>query len=110
MTLAGDAAHPMLPRKCDGVTFKYSHVLTETDQGQGGAQGLEDGLALGIILCGAKTPAEIEKRLGIYYKTRHGRTSAIQILSNVGFDQSSLVSEELLQYMSDEDIPSKCLR
>ncbi|KAK2612261.1 hypothetical protein QQS21_001687 [Conoideocrella luteorostrata] len=88
MTLAGDAAHPMLPH-----------------QGQGGAQSLEDGLALGIILCGAKTPDEIEERLDIYYNTRHKRVSTIQILSNIGADQTSLVSDELRQYMSDDEIP-----
>ncbi|KID81763.1 Aromatic-ring hydroxylase-like protein [Metarhizium guizhouense ARSEF 977] len=88
LTLAGDSAHPMLPH-----------------QGQGGAQGLEDGLALGIILCGAKTPAEIERRLEIYYTTRHRRTSVIQILSNVAADQADLVRDQLHQYMSDDEIP-----
>ncbi|KAK9445243.1 Aromatic-ring hydroxylase-like protein [Metarhizium brunneum] len=88
LTLAGDSAHPMLPH-----------------QGQGGAQGLEDGLALGIILCGAETPAEIERRLDIYYTTRHRRTSVIQILSNVGADQADLVRDQLRQYMSDDEIP-----
>lgn len=78
------------------------------DQGQGGAQGLEDGLALGIILCGAETPAEIERRLEVYYTTRHTRTSVIQILSNVGADQADLVSDQLRQYMSDDEIPRKC--
>ncbi|EXU95565.1 FAD-dependent oxidoreductase [Metarhizium robertsii] len=91
LTLAGDSAHPMLPH-----------------QGQGGAQGLEDGLALGITLCGAETPAEIERRLEIYYTTRHRRTSVIQILSNVGADQADLVRDQLRQYMSDDEIPRKC--
>ncbi|OAA39346.1 Aromatic-ring hydroxylase-like protein [Metarhizium rileyi] len=88
MTLAGDAAHPMLPL-----------------QGQGGAQGLEDGLALGIVLCGAKTPAEIEERLDIYYTSRHTRTSAIQVLSNVASDETGLVSDELRRYLSEDEIP-----
>lgn len=92
LTLAGDAAHPMLPH-----------------QGQGGAQGLEDGLALGIILCGAETPQDIRERLDIYYSTRHRRTSAIQILSNVGADQTRLVSDELRQFMSEEEIPTDFL-
>ncbi|KHN94840.1 Aromatic-ring hydroxylase-like protein [Metarhizium album ARSEF 1941] len=88
LTLAGDAAHPMLPL-----------------QGQGAAQGLEDGLALGIILCGAKMPSDIERRLEIYYATRHRRTSVIQILSNVSSDQTSLVSDELRHYMREDEIP-----
>lgn len=82
-------------------------MLTKTDQGQGGAQALEDGLALGIILCGASTPLEIERRLEIYYNLRHRRTSVIQILSNAGSDQTGLVSDELRQYLTEEEIPSK---
>ena len=103
----------MLPRECATVGTKRpeNKVSPPTnrlaDQGQGGAQGLEDGLALGIILCGAETPQDIRERLDIYYSTRHRRTSAIQILSNVGADQTSLVSDELRQFMSEDEIPSK---
>ncbi|POR39508.1 3-hydroxybenzoate 6-hydroxylase 1 [Tolypocladium paradoxum] len=89
MTLAGDSAHPMLPH-----------------QGQGGAQGLEDGLALGVALHGASTPEEIEKRLNVYGRVRYNRASAIQILSNVGLDQSELVRDELRQYLADDEIPT----
>ncbi|KAK3694143.1 FAD binding domain-containing protein [Podospora appendiculata] len=89
LVLAGDAAHPMLPH-----------------QGQGGAQGLEDGCVLGIVLAGASTPAEVEKRLDLYEKTRRNRASVIQILSNVGADQSHLVFDELRAYMDEKDIPT----
>ncbi|KAJ6445238.1 3-hydroxybenzoate 6-hydroxylase 1 [Purpureocillium lavendulum] len=90
MVLAGDAAHPMLP-----------HL------GQGGAQGLEDGLVLGIVLHGASDPAEIEKRLQIYAVIRHKRASAIQILSNVGQDQPEIVRNSLRQYLNEDEMPSK---
>ncbi|KJZ69560.1 hypothetical protein HIM_11053 [Hirsutella minnesotensis 3608] len=92
MALAGDSAHPMLPH-----------------QGQGGAQGIEDGLALGIVMHGATTPAEIEKRLDVYDKVRRNRASVIQVLSNVGQDQSKHVREELLHYMSDKKLPTNPL-
>ncbi|KAG5914374.1 hypothetical protein E4U42_000522 [Claviceps africana] len=87
-TLAGDAAHPILP-----------HL------GQGGAQALEDGVALGIVFTGASSPDEVEDRLALYFGSRHRRTSAVQILSNVGGDHASGVGEELLQYMSQDEIP-----
>ncbi|UNI21292.1 Salicylate 1-monooxygenase [Purpureocillium takamizusanense] len=88
MALAGDAAHPMLPH-----------------HGQGGAQGLEDGLALGIVLHGASSPADIESRLEIYDRVRRRRASAIQILSNAGLEQSEFVQRELCQYMDPDEIP-----
>lgn len=55
---------------------------------------------------GAKTPEDIETRLNIYEDVRRKRASAIQILSNVGQDQSQLVKDEILQYMSEDEIPS----
>ncbi|PNY23864.1 3-hydroxybenzoate 6-hydroxylase 1 [Tolypocladium capitatum] len=88
MILAGDSAHPMLPH-----------------QGQGGAQGLEDGLALGVALHGAFSPEDIMKRLDVYGRVRYKRASVIQILSNVGQDQSELIRNELRQYMADDQIP-----
>ncbi|KAH8664662.1 FAD binding domain-containing protein [Xylariales sp. PMI_506] len=88
MALAGDAAHPMLPH-----------------QAQGGAQGIEDGVALGIVFNGA-TAEQIEERLDLYEKVRRNRASAIQILSNVGADQSHIVHEELRQFLPESEIPT----
>ncbi|KAI6643888.1 hypothetical protein MCOR14_001697 [Pyricularia oryzae] len=86
MAIVGDAAHPMLPH-----------------QGQGGAQGLEDGLSLGLCMLGA-TKSQVPERLAIYQKIRHNRASAIQILSNYGFDQKP--PEEVLNYLEGEALPS----
>ena len=83
------------------------HLISMSDQGQGGAQGLEDGLVLGIVLHGAQTPEEIEERLQLYVDVRRNRASSIQILSNVGQDQSHMVRKELLQFMREDEIPSK---
>ncbi len=82
-----------------------THCLA--DHGQGGAQGLEDGLAIGIVLHGASSPSEIEKRLGIYDQVRCKRASAIQILSNAGLEQFDLVQHELRQYLEPDKIPSE---
>jgi salicylate hydroxylase len=74
------------------------------DQGQGGAQGLEDGLALGLVMAGASKDT-IEERLEIYQKIRHHRASAIQILSNYGFDQKP--PDEVMGYLEGQALPSE---
>lgn len=79
----------------------------DIDQGQGGAQGLEDGLVLGIVLSKASTPEDIEAGLRVYNQVRRNRASVVQILSNVGQDQTQLVREELLQFLPEEKLPSK---
>ncbi|KAK1762549.1 FAD/NAD(P)-binding domain-containing protein [Phialemonium atrogriseum] len=89
MVLAGDAAHPMLPH-----------------QGQGGAQGLEDGIALGIAMCGA-TRETVAARLAAYERIRINRASAIQTLSNAGQDQVQLIHKEAAKYMGSEEAVPK---
>lgn len=76
LVLVGDAAHPMLPH-----------------HGQGGAQAIEDGLALGLVLSDLSSSSsslskEIEHRLNLYEKIRRNRASAIQVMSNAGFDET----------------------
>jgi len=89
--------------------------MLQIDQGQGGAQGIEDGCVLGIVLHGVDSverdggKGELERRLELYEKIRRNRASAIQVLSNVGQDQSHLVYDELKEYIKeDKNIPSKC--
>lgn len=77
------------------------------DQAQGGAQSLEDGLALGITLYGASGPRDVEERLEIYERVRRHRASVVQILSNVGQDQIGLVGDELREYLKGDEIPSR---
>ncbi|KAK0710064.1 FAD binding domain-containing protein [Lasiosphaeria miniovina] len=89
MVLAGDAAHPMLPHHA-----------------QGGAQGIEDGLALGLALHGVTDASQIGERLVLYETIRRGRASAIQIMSNYGFDEEA--PEELLDFLEGQPIPSTC--
>ncbi|KAK3373149.1 hypothetical protein B0T24DRAFT_250949 [Lasiosphaeria ovina] len=83
MVMIGDAAHPMLPH-----------------QGQGGAQGIEDGIALGIALCGA-TPGDLQQRLGVFEAARLHRASAIQVMSNAGGEQVGLIHGEVAKYVND---------
>ncbi|KAJ9165487.1 FAD/NAD(P)-binding domain-containing protein [Coniochaeta hoffmannii] len=86
LALAGDAAHPMLPH-----------------HGQGGAQGMEDGLALGLAMHGVTDPSQIEKRLALYEKIRRNRACSIQVLSNFGFDESA--APELADFLEAEGGP-----
>lgn len=74
------------------------------DQGQGGAQGLEDGLVIGLVMVGA-TNETVEERLAVYQRVRHHRASAIQILSNYGFDQKP--PEEVMEYLEGQSLPSE---
>jgi hypothetical protein len=82
---------------CRSAFPTAEHSDRQPDQGQAGAQGIEDGVALGIALFGA-TRDEAEARLEIYDKIRRDRASAIQILSNAGVDQTQLIDKDILKY------------
>lgn len=63
--LLGDAAHPFLPH-----------------QGQGGAQAIEDGAALGALMPVDKTSREdVPERLKLYMKARYDRATLVQNFS-----------------------------
>ncbi|KAF7511713.1 hypothetical protein GJ744_003876 [Endocarpon pusillum] len=109
--LIGDAAHPMLPH-----------------QGQGGAQALEDGAALGVLLShipeadcfplsetdsarsssegseivteGAQIDSYIADRLHLFQEIRKNRTAAIQIFSNAGQDEAEKIQSDAKRYVN----------
>ncbi|KAI6353923.1 hypothetical protein MCOR25_008836 [Pyricularia grisea] len=87
MVMVGDASHPMLPF-----------------QGQGGAQAVEDGVALGISMAGA-TPETVGERLVAFDSVRRNRASALQILSNVGQDEALKVRAEAGRFVPIETVP-----
>ncbi|KAL2783945.1 hypothetical protein BJX66DRAFT_330328 [Aspergillus keveii] len=64
--LIGDAAHPFLPH-----------------QGQGGAQAIEDGAALGALFPLGTKPAEVAGRLELYIKCRYDRATMVQEYSRL---------------------------
>lgn len=106
VALAGDAAHPMLPREYRVLlTVSVELVLTPIDQGQGGAQGIEDGVVLGLVLVGA-TKETVVERLKLYEKIRRNRASIIQIFSNAGQDQPELIRKDASAFMPEDKIPS----
>ncbi|ORY71376.1 salicylate hydroxylase [Pseudomassariella vexata] len=87
LLVVGDAAHPMLPH-----------------QGQGGAQGIEDGVAMGILMVGAESK-DVPQRLELFEKLRHGRCSAIQIFSNAGQDEPERIAAEASKFIPVDSIP-----
>lgn len=97
----------MQPIRCFHVNKPpiLSFFLTFPDQGQGGAQGLEDGLVLGLVLHGCTSKMEIPQRLALYEKIRRNRAASIQVMSNFGLDEG--VKMELEEFMDDgEKVPS----
>ncbi|KAK6836722.1 salicylate hydroxylase [Apiospora arundinis] len=92
LVLIGDAAHPMLPH-----------------QGQGGAQSIEDGVAMGILFSHATTATNpkdvVTSRLALFESLRRHRCSAMQILSNAGQDEAERVRGAAARFIPIEDIP-----
>lgn len=92
LVLIGDAAHPMLPH-----------------QGQGGAQSIEDGAAIGILFSRlpqvsqdddpANLDAEIARRLSGFQDVRRARASLMQIYSNVTQEEAEKVRSEAERFL-----------
>ncbi|KAK8098428.1 salicylate hydroxylase [Apiospora kogelbergensis] len=88
VVLIGDAAHPMLPFG-----------------GQGAAQGMEDGAALGVLLKSqSEDGVETESALSLFQTIRRNRVARIQILSSVRAGRESKVANKMGPYL-DETVP-----
>jgi hypothetical protein len=59
---------------------------------------------LGILLSNVHTKAEIATRLQQFEKLRFNRASAVQILSNVGYDEVDRVQESLREYVGEQPL------
>ena len=82
MALIGDAAHPFLP-----------HL------GQGGAQAIEDGVALGTMLPRSVDKAEVPTRIQLYNEARHERASNIQTWTRLaGMDGANDDQESIAEF------------
>ncbi|KAH6869123.1 hypothetical protein B0T10DRAFT_418937, partial [Thelonectria olida] len=86
--LVGNAAHPMLP--C---------------QGQGGAQSLGDGAALGALFPADTTAEQVPRRLGLYNKLRYGRTVTIMVMSIDNSKKRGEIEEDLRKFVPDTKLP-----
>lgn len=79
-------------------------------QGQGGAQAIEDGAALGIVFSGfaGTDAASITERLKKFDEIRRPRASVIQMFSNAGQDEAEKVRASVMPYWKSEgEIPSE---
>ncbi|KAL0933737.1 salicylate hydroxylase [Colletotrichum truncatum] len=91
MILIGDAAHPMLPH-----------------QGQGGAQAIEDGVALGVCFSNIASLADVPERLEVFETIRRNRASAVTIFSNAAQDEAEKIKEAASEFVQPvERIPTK---
>lgn len=68
---------------------------------------LEDGGCLGILLANITSKSEIPERLRLFQEIRFERASAVQILSNTGYDEVEKIKEEAKQYVKTLTLPSK---
>ncbi|CBF87163.1 uncharacterized protein ANIA_02593 [Aspergillus nidulans FGSC A4] len=88
LALLGDTAHPTLPH-----------------QGQGGAQSIEDGAALGAIFAPDTTPVQVPKLLAVYNKTRYDHSITVMIMSQKPNERRAEMLDELRRYVPDAQIP-----
>ncbi|EFQ34351.1 FAD dependent oxidoreductase [Colletotrichum graminicola] len=89
MILIGDAAHPMLPH-----------------QGQGGAQAIEDGVALGVCFSNVTSGVEVPERLKVFEGIRMNRASAVTIFSNAAQDEAEKIREAASEFIPVDRIPT----
>ncbi len=112
LVLVGDAAHPMLPRKLSPpspVPHLSRCMLTpKLDQGQGGAQAIEDAQCLGIMLSNLATRHSkvISQRLALFERVRINRASVMQIFSNAGQDSPERIKDAAAKFIPAETVPS----
>ena len=80
--------------------------LTKTDQGQGGAQSLEDGAALGALFPADTTVDQIPQRLELYNKVRYGRAVTVMLMSRINDERRGEMMDELRSYVPDAVLPN----
>lgn len=83
--LVGDAAHPFLP-----------HLA------QGGAQAIEDGVSLGVMLGPGTSAEDIPLRLQLYNQARYKRTKLLQTYTRITGDDSLKEGDEDVKKLNGE--------
>ena len=66
---------------------------------------MEDGVVLGLVMNGATDSTQVASRLALFEQIRRNRVSAIQVLSNFGFEEK--IDEDMVKYMDGKPIPSE---
>ncbi|KAE8307049.1 FAD/NAD(P)-binding domain-containing protein [Aspergillus transmontanensis] len=88
LALVGDAAHPTLPH-----------------QGQGGAQALEDGAALGAVFTADVRPEHVAQRLQMYNEVRYRHAVTVMMMSKTHDERRAEMLEELRTYVPNAELP-----
>lgn len=81
-----------------------------SDQGQGGAQAIEDGQALELIFSSIATAPladEVDTHLTLFEGVRKDRASTMQIYSSAGQDEAAKIQAAAREYVKNGKIPSK---
>ena len=90
------------------VSQEYRPHLFRLDQGQGAAQSIEDGAAIGILFSKipqtskdseANLDAEISTRLSAFEDVRKVRASVMQIFSSAGQDEAEKMRDEAIRFL-----------
>jgi hypothetical protein len=87
------------------TSFSPRPSLLNLDQGQGGAQAVEDAAALGRMLKDVK-PEDVAEQLKVVERIRKNRASAITIFSNHAQDEASKIQKEAALYVTGS-MPSR---
>ncbi|KAI8273882.1 hypothetical protein K4K60_010305 [Colletotrichum sp. SAR11_57] len=74
-------------------------------QGQGGAQALEDGAALGALLPYDTLSSQVNRRLQLFNKVRYARTITVMVMSSTSDDRRAGKMPELQRYVPDARLP-----
>lgn len=80
-------------------------VLIAIDQGQGGAQSLEDGAALGTLFPADTTVDQIPRRLELYNKLRYGRAVTVMFMSKINDERRGEMMDDLRKFVPDAQLP-----
>ena len=67
---------------------------------------MEDGVVMGLAMNGVTDKTQVASRLALFEQLRRNRVSAIQVLSNFGFEEK--IDEDMVKYMEGQPIPSQC--
>lgn len=79
-----------------------ARLTQKVDQGQGGAQAIEDAGALYSVfkdIVGQPSEQDVQSRLRLFERIRLNRASAIQVFSNAGQDEAEKVRQRAERFM-----------
>ena len=85
--------------------YQMQRLIAAIDMGQGGAQSIEDGAALGELFTDVSSVNEVPSKLELFQSIRRDRCSAIQYLSNAGQDEAKKVESQVRPYVKVGAVP-----